>query len=412
MNIEVTTKKSEGVERTLQVSVALEDVRAAEDKATKHYATQARLPGFRPGKAPAAMVRKRFNDAIRSEALNSLVEAALKEVAERENLKLAGQPHIHELNFAEGKPLTFELHLEVAPEIELSRVSGFRVQRPPTDVSDEQVREQLEHLRDQKATWAPVDDRVVSGDLVKVLLAISGDAGDIPEAGEHSLVLGTGQAIPGVEQLIIDTPVGGNVERPVQWPEDFPDESQRGVTKTVNVTLLEAKRKQPPELDDSFAREVGDFDTLDDLMKAIREDLRSHAERTADAEVRTRLLDEILAANPFDIPRAWVAELVRAYAQSYQIPEQELDRFAADFWPAAERQVRRETVVETIAKKEGLEATEADIDNRVTEVAQRRNADAGQVYASLQKSGRLRELQRGITDDKVFAWLLERNTVE
>jgi trigger factor len=270
----------------------------------------------------------------------------------------------------------------------------------------------VEHLRDQKAIWAPTEDQARSGDLVKVVLATSDDSGVVGPGQEHSIVLGEGHAIPGVEQLIIDTPIGGTLERPVQWPEDFPDESQRGVTKTVKVTLLEAKRKQPPALDDSFAREVGDFDTLDDLMKAVREDLSVHAKRTADAEVRNRLLEEILAANAFDIPRSWVAQLVRGYAESYQVTESELDKFAPQFWPVAERQVRRDLVVDAIAKAEGLAATEADVDARVTEVAQRRNADAGQVYASLQKGGRLGELERGITEDKVFAWLLERNTVE
>jgi trigger factor len=144
----------------------------------------------------------------------------------------------------------------------------------------------------------------------------------------------------------------------------------------------------------------------------VQTDLSGHAERNADAEVRQKLLDEIIGANAFDVPKSWVGQLVKSYAESYQIPEAEFDKFAAEFWPLAERQVRRDLVMETIARDENLAATEADVDARVTEVAAKRDADAGQVYASLQKGGRMKELERGITEDKVFAWLLERNTVE
>jgi trigger factor len=412
MNISITTTKSEGVGRTLQISVPVKDVQAAEAKAAKKYASRASLPGFRPGKAPPAVIRKKFGDAIRSEALDSLVQAAYKEVLEREQIKVAGQPQIHDVQFAEGQPLTFALHLEVSPDINLARVSGFRVKRPVTEVSEDQVLDQIEHLRDQKAVWTPVTDRPQPGDIVKVELATSEGDGEMPAGKEHNLTLGTDQAIPGVEELILETPIGETRERPVRWPDDFPDETQRGTTKPVRVKLLEAKRKELPPLDDAFASEVGDFDSLDDLRKAVREDLMGHAERTADAEVRQTLLDEIIGANPFDVPGAWVAQLVRGYAESYQIPEKELDKFAAEFWPLAERQVRRDLVVDAIAQKESLAATESDLDARVSEVAARRNADAGQVYASLQKGGRMKELERGITEDKVFSWLLAQNTIE
>jgi trigger factor len=129
MNIEITPKKSEGLERLLEVKVPAEDVRGAEEKAARRYARQVRLPGFRPGKAPAAMVRRKFADAIRQEALESVVQEAFKEVLEREKFDLAAQPHVHDLKFNDGEPLTFELHLEVRPSIEIPRATGFRVER-------------------------------------------------------------------------------------------------------------------------------------------------------------------------------------------------------------------------------------------------------------------------------------------
>jgi trigger factor len=412
MNIEITPKKSDGVERLLQVTVPADAVRDAEERATRRYASSVRLPGFRPGKAPAAMVRKRFADAIRQETLEALVQEAYKEVVEREQLKLASQPHVHDVQFVDGKPLTFELHLELRPEIDLARTQGFRVARPVHPVTDEHVRDQIERLRDQRATWAPVTERALEGDMVSVTLATADESGEIPEGKEYRLVLGGGQAIPGIEELVMEAAPGETVERPVRWPDDFPDEAQRGKTKRVRVTVNDVKRKSLPELDDAFAREVGDFDSLDALTKAVRDDMQRESERAAESEVRQKLIDEVIGANPFEVPPSWVGQLVTAYAEAYQVPEGERDKFGTEFRSMAERQVRRDLIVDTIADKEKLTATERDLDDHIAELAQKRGTDPGQLYASLQKAGRLKELEHSITEDRVFKWLLERNTVE
>ncbi len=412
MNIAITPKKNEGSERLLEVSVAVEEVSRAEDRAARRYATQVRLPGFRPGKAPPAMVRKRFADAIRQEAIEQLVQDAYKEVLEREKLRVAGQPHVHHVQFDEGKPLTFELHVEVHPEVQLPRTGGFRVKRNVRQVTDEHVREQIEQLRDQRAAWTPVEDQPRPGDMVSALLATADESGKLGEAKEYRLVLGSGQAIAAIEELIMETAPGHTTERPVRWPDDFPDETQRGKMKLSRVTVTDVKRKSLPELDDAFAREVGDFDSLDALTVAVREDLVTHAQRETDAELRQALVDELIGANPFDVPPSWVNQLVDAYGEAYKIPAEERERFAGEFRPMAERQVRRDLVIETIAEREKLQASEADIDRRVAEVAEKRGAEPGQVYASLQKAGKLRELERSLTEDKVFAWLMEHNEIE
>src|SRR5471030_1912100 len=145
---------------------------------------------------------------------------------------------------------------------------------------------------------------------------------------------------------------GEQAERSVRWPEDFPDEAQRGKTKPVRIHLLDVKRKSLPALDDAFAREVGDFDSLDGFMATVRKDLEDHAAREADAGVRKQLLDQIAESNPFDIPPSWVNQLIDGYMQQYQIPEEERDRFRGEFRPIAEGQVRRDLIIQTIATRE------------------------------------------------------------
>jgi trigger factor len=411
MNIEITPKKTDGLDRMIEVRVPVETVRDAEEKAARRYATNVRLPGFRPGKAPPAIVKKRFKDAIRQQVIETLVQEAFQEVMDREKLKVASQPHVHDLKFEEGQPLSFELHLEIRPDVELARLQGFRMTRPQPTISDDSVREQVEQMRDQKATWMPVEDKPLPGDMVRVQLATAEESGEFPEAREYPLVLGSAQAIPGVEELIMELKPGETAERSVRWPDDFPDEAQRGKAKPVHVHLLDVKRKSLPALDDAFAREVGDFESLDALTSTVRKDLEENASREADAGVRQQLVDQIGAANHFDVPASWVNQLIDGYLQAYQVPEEERDRFRTEFRPVAERQVRRDLIIETIAEKESLKATEADIDERVSDVASKRGTDPGQVYASLQKAGRLREIEQSITEDKVFKWLLERNEV-
>jgi trigger factor len=394
------------------VSVPAAAVQAAEATATRKYASKARLAGFRQGKAPIGVVRKKFSDAIRQETIEAIVREAYETVVERESLKVVAQPHIHDLKYDDGSSMSFDLHLEVRPDVALDKVTGFTVTRPNKPVTPADVDEQMDKLRDQKATWTPVDGKASPGDQVTVDLASADEDGTIPEGREYRLELGGGQAIAGVEELILEAAPGQTVERPVKWPDDFPDEAQRGKTKTVRVTLKDVKRKEAPALDDAFAREMGDFDSLAALRETVQKDLVRHAEMEADAEVRRALLEEIIGANPFELPPSWVNEVIGRYLEAYQVPKEEAERFGAEFRPVAERTVRRDVIIELLAEREKLQATEADVDARVQQMADERKVPAGTLYTSLQKAGRLPGLERELTEDRVFGWLLSKNTVQ
>jgi trigger factor len=411
MSFEIAVKKAEGVERLLGVTVSLETVKAAEDKAVKRYASAARMPGFRPGKAPIHLVKKAYAEQIKSEALESMVQDAWKQALEQEKLEPIAQPHVHDLKFEDGAPVTFDIHLEVRPEIAIETTSGFTVARPSEVVTEDMLDEQLQTMREQRSALAPVEDKPQPGDQVKVKIASAEEGEELPEQREYPLELGKGQAIAGIEELIMEAAPGQTVERPVRWPDDFPDEAQRGKSKLTRVTLLEVKRKSLPALDDAFAAELGDFDSVDKLREAIRVDMTAHVKREADSSVREQLLDQVIAANPFEIPNAWVQQVMGAYMEMYQVPEGMRDRFAGEFKPMAERQVRRDVVIDTIAEKEGLAATTADVDDKVAALAAERSVDTGELYVQLEKAGRLKEVERGVTDDKVFGWLIARNTV-
>ncbi len=411
MEIQITPKNTTGVERAVEVSVPAAEIIAAEEKTTRRYASSVRLPGFRVGKAPAAIVKKRFADEIRNEAIESVVREAYKEIIEKNDVKVVSQPHVHALKFEEGQPLTFEFHYEVGPDIVLAKTDGFKVEKKKNELTEEQVQEQLQTLRDERATWSPIEDKPLEGDMVKVSLAIADESGAFGSAQEVPFVLGDGKAIAAIEELITEATPGQTVERPVKWPEDFPDESQRGVSKTVRMTLLEAKRKTLPELDDAFARELGDFDSVGALITAVRDDMTNYIEREADASVRGSLINEIIAANPFDVPKTWVARMLQQYAEMYGIPNEQREQFDAEFRNIAEGQIKRDLVIEKIAEEQKLTASEKEIDDKITEQAAARQVPPGELYAAFEKAGRLKELEMSITQDKVFDWLMERNEI-
>ena len=411
MNLTITPTEQTGISRRLQISVPPETVASYEDQAARKYASQVTLPGFRVGKAPPSIVRKKFAEAIRQEAIELVINEAFKEVVERQSLKLASQPHVHGLKSVPGQPLEFELHCELRPELALTKIDGLTVTRRESPVTDDLIEEQIAKLREQKGDWTPVEDKPAPGDMVTVMLSTAEADGTMPEGREFRLVLGGGQAIAGIEELIMEAGPGQTIERLVRWPDDFPDESQRGSTKNARVDVTDVKRKSLPALDDAFAREVGDFDTVEALRAAVRVDMAAHAKREADADVRGQLIEKIVEANGFEVPNSWVNQLIEGYMQMYGVPDAEKQRFAVEFRPMAEKQVRRDLIIDTLAERESLVASAADVETRIEEMAKARNVDPGQVYAQLQKAGRLQEIERELTESRVFTWLLERNAI-
>jgi trigger factor len=411
--IRITPSGEEPGARSLKVEVPVELVHEAQERATSYYAKKARLPGFRAGKAPAELVRRRYKDAIRESALRELIDESWKTAVQQQSLKPLADPHIHHLKFDDGAPLTFEFHVEVKPELKLDRLGGFTLNRHATPVTDDMVAAQMEELRRQKAPWVPAPDagaRPVNGELVRLTLATL-ENGEPKDPKQHELVVGEGQAIPALEEHIRALAPGETRDADVRFPDDFPDETKRGQVRSVRVTVHEVKRRELPELGDAFAREIGDFESVDDLKKAIRHDLELDAAREADADLRRQVIEQVVAANNVAAPRPLVERVLAAFARAYEIPEARAETFATEFRPIAEAQVRRDLVLDHVAGEANLKATEQEVDARVAELAARRKMDPGQLYASLQKANRLRELERTITEEKVFGHLLSLSTV-
>jgi trigger factor len=410
----ITVEKTaeDSASKSLHVTVPVDLVREAEARALKYYAKRARLPGFRPGKAPDTVVRRRFGDAIRQTVLEEVIRESWETAKTNESLKPITDPSIRNLKFEEGSPIEFELHVEVRPELKLERIGGFRLERRVAPVTEEAVTEQLARIQEHKATWIPVSGvKPAPGQMVRVEVAPleNGVAG---AAQPHDLVLGDNQAIPELEEQIMSLLPGETTEAEVRFPDDHADESRRGQTRQVRITLHEVKRQELPPLDDALAREAGDFESLDALRAAVRQDLEREAARESDAQVRQQVLSQIIEANRIEAPHSLVHRLLHGYAEMYKVPEDQVAGFEQQFHPIAENQVKRDLVLDALVETHGLRATEAELDERINSMAAARGAPASQVYASLQKANRLQELERVLTEDKVFEFLLKQSTIE
>jgi trigger factor len=411
---QITVEKTaeDSASKSLRVTVPVDRVREAEARALKYYAKRARLPGFRPGKAPDTVVRKRFGDAIRQTVLEEVIRESWETAKSSESLKPITDPSIRNLKFEEGSPIEFELHVEVRPELKLDRVGNFRLERRVAPVPDSAVEEQLARIQEQKAAWIPVEGATPSpGQMVRVEVATleNGVAGP---SQPHDLVLGDNQTIPELEERIMSLLPGQSTDTEVRFPDDHPDESRRGQTRQLRVSLHEVKRQELPPLDDALAREVGDFENLEALRSAVRQDLEREAARDADAGVRRNLLAQIVEANRVEAPHSLVHRLVHGYAEMYKVPEDQLPTFEQQFHQIAETQVKRDLVLDALVEAHGLRATEAELDDKINTMAGARGMPAGQLYSSLQKANRLGELERALTEEKVFDFLLKQSTVE
>src|SRR6266550_5674699 len=357
---------------SLAVTVPAEHVREAEERATTAYQRRVRLPGFRKGKAPTAIVKKQFAEDIRQQVLEELIRESWRAALAQEALKPIADPHIHNLKWDGGgaAPVTFEFHVEVKPNVALERLGGFKLKRTVQPVSDEQVTAQLNELREQRAPWLPIEaESPKPKDLVSVTIATRAGE-EVKDPQSYQLVLGEGRAMPEVEERIMTLTPGQMVDATVRFPRDFPEEAKRGQTRDIRITLREVKRQQLPALDDAFAREVGDFESLEALRTAVTGDLAKEAEREADAKVRAELIEQIVQANSVTAPRPLVERALAAYAQAYGVPEERWQQFAQEFHSIAESQVRRDLVLDYVVEAQQLRATEAELDQKIQELAE------------------------------------------
>lgn len=409
--------------RRLSITVPVERVRRTRTRVTEQISRGARLPGFRKGKLPTRVIEQRFGPSIDQETIDRLVQDAYREALEAEGIVPISQGRVDDVNYQPDSEFTFEVEVEVRPDVELARLSGFSATRPPAEVGDAEVDAVLERLREERGEWVDIGEgkRPDYGDQALVEITALLEGGE-EEPRTYRIVVGEGQAIPDVEAAILTLMPGESGEFDVKFPDDFPDEERRSEAQRLRIVLKEARSRRLPEVDDEFAKGIGEFESLDALRERVLSDLGEDAKQRAEGDVRRQLVGQVIEANPFDPPPSMVERYLdymlgegedRSDRNPKRTPEEEerYQKVRESLYPQAEEALKRTLVVERIAEQEGLRATQDEIDARVEEIAARSDRPASEVWLHLEKSGQLEALEREITEDRVFDFLKSQNTV-
>jgi trigger factor len=342
----VSVQEHERWRRRMSVTVPAAVVREEEQRAARQLASRANLKGFRKGRVPAKMIESRFAGALRREALDRLIGEAYRQALQTEQLRPISEGEIEDVRYEPEQDLTFHVAFDVQPVFELARVGGFSVERPPAVVEQGHVDAVLARIREQNGAWRPVSEGApADGDLVSVRILRLDEHG--AETREYDVVLGQGDALPQIEAAIKSLEPGSESDFDITFPADFPDEARRGATERMRISLVGRRILELPALDDSLAKQVGDFETLAQLETKIREDLEKEAVQRAEASVRARLLDLLLEANPFDVPASMVDRYVEGFlGDPKDVPAERFAEIRAQLRPEAERAVKRILVID------------------------------------------------------------------
>jgi trigger factor len=424
--LQVTVEQPSSYARHLSITVPAERVKRIRQSVRARLTQNARVPGFRKGKLPDHLIEKQFGPAIDQETMDRVIQETYPEALKQGDVNPIAQGEVADVHYhGQGGELHYHVNVEVQPTVELARTSGFVVARPSDTVGDEEVDAVLERLRSERATLEVVDDRTPDlGDEVQVRITAPRPAGEEgePEPQEFRFVMGEGQAIAPIEEAIMSLTPGEEREFDITYPEDFDDSDLAGTTQALTIGVVELKSRTFPDLDDAFAQEVGGFESLEALRGRIQGDLREEARKRADAAVRDGLVGQILEANPVEAPRSMVERYLdymmgegregRA-PRPKRTPEQEerFSQFREMMRPQAEAALKRILVIDTLAEREGLRATQDEVDQRVELLAQAHGRSPSDVWLELEKSGQLQGLEAEITEEKVFEWLRGQNTV-
>lgn len=383
----------------LQFSIDAETFKDAVAKAFKRESKKYAVPGFRKGKAPRAMIEKMYGaDLFQYDAVNDLFPAAYEEAIKEAGIEVvsAPQPEVVSMNEADGAVL--KVKVAVKPEVELGEYAGLEVTKKVKTVDEAQVEAEIKRMQDRNGRLLTREGEAQNGDTADIDFEgfVDGVAFEGGKAEHYSLVLGSGSFIPGFEDQILGHKAGDEFDIQVKFPAEYQAEELAGKDATFKIKLHEIKYKELPELDDDFAKDVSEYDTLEQLKDSIRAGIAANNEKQADQQVENDLIEKVVNGMKADVPAAMIESRVDELVQDfeYRIQQQGLklqdylkymgmnmDAFRTQFTEQAEKQVKTRLAMEAVVVKEKIEATEEEFEAEV-----KRIADAYQMEADKVKS--------------------------
>lgn len=386
MNL-ISCEKLEKSMVELQFSIDAETFKNAVAAAFKRESKKYAVPGFRKGKAPRAMIEKMYGaDIFHYDAINDLFPEAYEAAVKEANIDVVGRPEPEVVSMSEAEGATLKVKVAVKPEVTLGDYAGLNVTKKVKTVDESLVDAEIKRMQDRNGRLLTREGAAENGDTVDIDFEgfVDGVAFEGGKAEHYSLVLGSGSFIPGFEDQVIGHSAGEEFDVNVKFPEQYQAEELAGKDATFKIKLHEVKYKELPELDDDFAKDVSEYDTLDELKDSIRKNIEENNNKQADAQVENDLIEQVVNGMTVEVPEAMyearVEELVQDF--QYRIAQQglkleqylqymgmEMDAFKAQFREQAEKQVKMRLAMEAIVAKEAIQATDEEFENEIKRIA-------------------------------------------
>jgi trigger factor len=417
----------EGCKHSLEISIPVPEVESETNRVTTNVQKRAKLPGFRPGKAPASLIRKQFASDIRQQILEVLIPKYLQKQLEAENLNVVGTPDITDVHFHDGEPLRFKAKFEVVPEIELGDYKDVEVPYHEPEITDEDVNQRIEELRDQKAQYVNVDPRPVEdGDFAVVALeSISGVEGEPVKSEELQLEIGAKDTFEAFTENLRGVTPGEEKEFDVTYPEEYATPKLSGKTVRFHALLKGIRRKDLPEVNDEFAQDLGDYRSVDELRDAVRKSIFGQRQFEAQQEAKNKLVDKLVEAHDFPVPEVFIERQIRnSVEQSLRAMAAEgidprslkldWDKVKESQRDKALHDVKASMLLSRIAEREAINATRDEVDREVEKIARQQREPVAALHMKFEKDGTLGRIASHIQTEKTLGFLFEhaRKTAE
>ena len=410
--------------RELDLEIPADEVTKKMESVAKEFARVARVPGFRPGKAPVSLIRRRFADDIKGEVVQSLVPQRVEQAVTEQKLTPVSQPQVEKLDFSEGQPLKFRAVFEVLPEFELGNYKGLDLEMPVLDVTDDDVAKEIEGVRERAAAFAPVEGRPAeNGDFVQLkLLGTPAGGGEPIQADSVLCHIGAEETMEPFNENLRGANTGDHKNFDVEYPADYPDAKLAGKTYHYTVEVLGIKNKKLPELNDEFAKDVSDATTLDELKTKVREGLHAARDQKHKDLLRDKVLAAIVKLHDFPVPESLVEHQmdVRLERVVRSLAAQGVDPRAVNVdWVTLRRRqqeraaddVKAELIVDRIASAENIDVTDEDVNSELEHVASHSGESAAALHARLTKQGTLDRMKAKLRSDKTLDWLAQNSQI-
>ena len=420
--MKVAVEEIEGCKRRLAVEAPVDVVTQEWERAYGRVQKRATLPGFRRGHVPRSLVKLHFADDVRREVAEHLVPDVYRRALTEARIDPVNEPDLRDLKLEEGSPLSFTAVVEVKPAIALADYRGVEVQHAPTPVTEADVDEALERMREQNAQFNSVERAAGPGDLVVVDYTLAPQDHEATTATGYHFLVGGGTVLPEIDAAVVGMHAGEEREVALRFADDHRMEALRGKPGTARLKLGEVKEKLLPALDDDLARALGEFETLEALRAEVRRQLEARREAESRQALEDKVIEALLVRHEFGVPDTMV---MRQVAHQVEHTRERLRRQGVDpdgvQWdygkivgelrPGAEKAVRRALLLEAIADKETLAASDADVDAEVEKFARASQRPAPAVRRMMEKSGDLDALRLGLRERKTLDLLIEHARV-